>query len=118
MSTGKPHEPVQLSDTSDREHFKLDLHFLSVDAAETAVRWWLEEEVPAKVQLGGGFKPKLFTIVTGQGKSRSAHQVINGRAKLRDHIAKVLNTLGAVCIPYHQNPGNFVVDARAWFVSH
>ena len=107
-----------LSDTTDREHPMLDLHFLSVDAAEAAVRWWLEEEVPACVQGRGGGQPRDLTIVTGYGKSRSQHQNASGRSTLHERIGRVLTSMGAVLIPWRENHGNFVVDARAWFNRH
>ena len=46
---------------------KLDLHDHSEGAGETALRWWLEERVPALRP-----KPNRLIIVTGFGKSRRA----------------------------------------------
>ena len=91
-------------ETQERGVPKLDLHDLSEGAAETAVRWWLEERVPAM-----STPPKRLIIVTGWGKSRSALAT----GDVRGRTSRVLADMGVATLPT-DNPGRFVVDAEAW----
>lgn len=88
----------------------LDLHDLSEGAAETAVRWWLEEGVPGRAAVALGAAPKRLELITGWGKSREVAQVADVRAR----IEAVLLELGADLLPT-KNPGMLVVDAERWF---
>ena len=89
----------------------LDLHDLSEGAAETAVRWWLEEGVPDRIAAAAlGAAPKRLELITGWGKSREVAQVADVRAR----IEAVLLELGAKMLPT-RNPGMLVVDAERWF---
>ena len=83
---------------------KLDLHDHSEGAGETAVRWWLEERVPAMTETS-----ERLLIVTGRGKSRSARR--NG--DLRGRVERVLAELRVPTLPV-DNQGRFVVDRQAW----
>ena len=82
----------------------LDLHEHSEGAGETAVRWWLEERVPAMIS-----EPEQLTIVTGWGKSRSALQ----DSDLRGRVERVLAELGVSTLPV-DNKGRFLVNAQVW----
>ena len=87
----------------------LDLHGHSEGAAETAVRWWLEQRVPAMDAAA-----ERLIIVTGWGKSRDAAQEASQvSGDIRARVERVLAEVGAPTLP-SDNPGNFVVDARAW----
>jgi pentatricopeptide repeat protein len=83
---------------------KLDLHNLSEGAAETAVRWWLNERVPAMSAA-----PERLIIVTGWGKSRSMLR----DGDVRGRVERVLGGLGVSTLPTG-NKGRFLVDARGW----
>ena len=83
---------------------KLDLHDHSEGAGETALRWWLEERVPALQP-----KPDRLIIVTGWGKSRPATRVSDLRGRVEGAIA----AMGVPTLP-SDNPGEFVVDMKAW----
>ena len=83
---------------------KLDLHEHSEGAGETALRWWLEERVPALQP-----KPDRLIIVTGFGKSRRATQVRD----LRGRVEGALAAMGAPTLP-SDNPGRLVVDMQSW----
>merc|ERR1711966_423006 len=83
---------------------KLDLHSHSEGACETAVRWWLEERVPAMTS-----EPEQLIIVTGWGKSRSALQ----DSDLRGRVERVLADLRVPTQPV-DNKGRFLVNAQVW----
>ena len=87
----------------------LDLHDLSEGAAETAVRWWLEEGVRDKVAAAPDEAPERLELITGWGKSREVAQVTDVRAR----IEAVLRDMGATMLPT-DNPGLLVVDAEPW----
>ena len=82
----------------------LDLHGLSLGAAETAVRWWLDERALAETCVA-----KRLEIVTGWGKSRSALQSCD----MRGRVAKLLAELDVPTLPT-DNPGRLVIDVQAW----
>jgi len=84
----------------------LDLHDHSEGAGQTALRWWLEERVPALQP-----KPDRLIVVTGWGKSRRATQV----SDLRGRMEGALAAMGAPTLP-SDNPGTLVVDMKAWTV--
>ena len=90
----------------------LDLHDLSEGAAETAVRWWLEEGVPGRVAAAAGAAPERLELITGWGKSREVTQIADVRAR----VEAVLLDLGAAMLPT-DNPGMLVVDAERWFTA-
>ena len=87
----------------------LDLHELSEGAAETAVRWWLEERVPDRVTSASDAAPTRLELITGWGKSRSVFQ--NGDVRAR--VEAVLREMGATALPT-DNPGRLAVDASRW----
>ena len=90
-------------------HPKLDLHDHSEGAAETAVRWWLEERVP-KVNP----KPTQLIIVTdlGWSKSRTATQrALQLPSSIGVHVARVLSELGVPLLPT-EDQRRLVVDAK------
>jgi len=82
----------------------LDLHDHSEGAGETALRWWLEERVPALQP-----KPDRLIVVTGWGKSRPATQ----GSDLRGRVERALAAMGVPTLP-SDNPGRLVVDMKAW----
>jgi|ERR1712194_331928 len=82
----------------------LDLHNHSEGAGETAVRWWLREQVPSMIG-----EAKRLIIVTGRGKSRSVTQ----KGDLRGRVERLLVELGVPML-LENNQGRFVVDAQAW----
>eukprot|EP00908_Phaeocystis_cordata_P002575 Transcript_12802.p2 GENE.Transcript_12802~~Transcript_12802.p2 ORF type:complete len:748 (-),score=139.50 Transcript_12802:42-2285(-) len=84
--------------------FTLDLHYLSVGAAETAVRWWLTERVHERAKEPSLMPPRLI-VVTGYGKSRNAHQT---GEKVVDRVRTLLQTMGVTVLP-DDNPGHFVL---------
>ena len=90
-------------ESNERGHPKLDLHNLSEGAAETAVRWWLEERLPLLSN-----PPEQLIIVTGWGKTRAAYQ--NG--DVRGRIERVLQEMGAKMLPT-DNRGRLLVDVTA-----
>ena len=47
---------------------ELDVHDLSEGAAETAVRWWLEEGVRDRVAAAPDEAPERLELITGWGK--------------------------------------------------
>ena len=67
----------------------LDLHVFSEGAAETAVRWWLDERLPAMSST------EQLIIVTGWGKSRAAYQ----KGDVRGRVIKVLHQMGVSMLP-------------------
>jgi pentatricopeptide repeat protein len=89
---------------TERGEPMLDLHDHSEGAAETAVRWWLEERVLAMRSA-----PEQLIIVTGWGKTRSAVR----DSDIRGRVVRVLSELDATTLPT-DNPGRIVVDARVW----
>ena len=60
---------------------QLDLHDLSEGAAETAVRWWLEERVRDRERLHLPL-PERLELITGWGKSRGATDKGDVRARI------------------------------------
>ena len=74
----------------------LDLHDLSEGAAETAVLWWLEEGVPARLAAGSA-TPQRLELITGWGKSRAAHQ----SGDVRGRIEALLSAMGAPMLPVY-----------------
>lgn len=82
----------------------LDLHQHSEGAGETAVRWWLEERLPAMAN-----EPKQLIIATGPGKSQSAIHSGN----LRGRVETVLANLRLPTRPVDKQ-GRLVVDLMAW----
>ena len=84
-------------------HPSLDLHFLSVGAAETAVRWWLEERVP------GMCAPSELNIVTGYGKTRKARQTSDVRAR----VVRLLRDMNVPATIAANNHGMVLVENRA-----
>ena len=82
----------------------LDLHDHSEGAGETALRWWLEERVPALQP-----KPDRLIIVTGWGKSRPATRF----SDLRGRVEGALAAMGVPTLP-SDNPGRLVVDMQSW----
>ena len=84
---------------------ELDLHDLSQGAAETAVRWWLEEGVPSRVAAAPAVVPTRLELITGYGKSRAVHQESDVRARVK----ALLQAMGAALIP-SDNPGTLLVD--------
>ena len=88
---------------------ELDVHDLSEGAAETAVRWWLEEGVRDRVAAAPDEAPERLELITGWGKSREVAQVTDVRAR----IEAVLRDMGATMLPT-DNPGLLVVDAEPW----
>jgi len=83
----------------------LDLHKLSVGAAEAAVRWWLEEGVPSRVAGEPGAAPVRLELITGWGKSRP----VTRDADVRGRVEAVLREMGATLLPT-ANPGLLAVD--------
>ena len=75
---------------------KLDLHEHSEGAAETAVRWWLEERVQRTSEL---------IIVTGYGKSRKE----TGTGDVRARVVRVLGEVGVPATIADDNPGRVLV---------
>jgi len=85
----------------------LDLHNLSEGAAEAAVRWWLQEEVPNRLaaaekddERGGAARPTRLELVTGWGKHRESHQT----GDLLGRVEAVLADMGMATLP-SRNPG-------------
>ena len=89
--------------------YQLDLHEHSEGAAETAVRWWLEDAIPEKLKEADGATPKQLTIVTGWGKTREVYQTSDVRAR-------VMAVLSEMDVPLAEtdNPGRVLVDVVAW----
>ena len=89
--------------------YKLNLHDHSEGAAETAVRWWLTDVIPQRLEEADGAPPKRLTIVTGWGKTRAEHQTSDVRAR----VEAVLRDMG---VPRAEtdNPGRLLVDVAAW----
>ena len=89
---------------------QLDLHCMSEGAAETAVRWWLQEGVAeGAAAAAGSVPPERLELITGWGKSRPTTQ--DSDVRLRVH--EVLRQMGAETRPT-DNPGLFVVEAERW----
>jgi len=89
---------------------QLDLHDLSEGAAETAVRWWLEEGVRDRVNATPhGAVPERLELITGWGKSRG----VTGNGDVRARIQTVLREMGATMLPT-ENLGVLVVEAEMW----
>ena len=82
------------------------MHDLSEGAAETAVRWWLEERVPLLRASTNDGEPERLEIITGWGKSRA----VTARGDVRARVRSVLQELGCSLLPC-RNPGCFWVDA-------
>ena len=77
---------------------KLDLHDHSEGAAETATRWWLEEQVPSIKEN------KLLIIVTGWGKNRPMWQT----SDINDRVRNVLHDMEVQILPL-DNPGRLLI---------
>ena len=80
---------------------KLDLHDHSEGAAETATRWWLEEQVPSMKEN------KLLIIVTGWGKNRQMWQT----SDINDRVRNVLHDMEVQILP-QDNPGRLLIQYR------
>ena len=89
--------------------YQLDLHDHSEGAAETAVRWWLEDPIPERLKDSDGATPKQLTIVTGWGKTREVYQTTDVRAR-------VMAVLSEMDVPLAEtdNPGCVLVDVVEW----
>ena len=87
---------------------QLDLHDLSEGAAETAVRWWLEEGVRDRVNATPGAVPERLELITGWGKSRG----VTDKGDVRARVETVLREMGATMLPT-ENLGILVVEADA-----
>jgi len=79
----------------------LDLHDHSEGAAETATRWWLEEQVPSMKEN------KLLIIVTGWGKNRPMWQT----SDINDRVRNVLHDMEVQILP-QDNPGRLLIQYR------
>ena len=79
----------------------LDLHDHSEGAAETAVRWWLEERVPALMPPAD-----KLVIITGYGKSREAHQTTD----VRGRVIQVVQEMGMLALQAAGNPGRLEIS--------
>ena len=77
---------------------KLDLHGHSEGAAETATRWWLEEQAPSMKEN------KLLIIVTGWGKNRQMWQT----SDINDKVRNVLHDMEVQILP-QDNPGRLLI---------
>jgi pentatricopeptide repeat protein len=77
----------------------LDLHDFSEGAAETAVRWWITERVPAR----NPSSEKLI-IVTGWGKTRGPLK----KGNVRERVKRVLADMGVTRLP-SDNPGSLLI---------
>ena len=84
---------------------QLDLHDLSEGAAETAVRWWLEEGVHDRVNATPGAVPERLELITGWGKSRG----VTDTGDVRARIETVLREMGATMLPT-DNLGILVIE--------
>ena len=82
---------------------QLDLHDLSEGAAETAVRWWLEERVRDRERLHLPL-PERLELITGWGKSRGA----TDKGDVRARIETVLREMDETVLPT-DNLGMLVV---------
>ena len=82
---------------------ELDLHDLSEGAAETAVRWWLEERVRDRERLHLPL-PERLELITGWGKSRGA----TDKGDVRARIETVLREMDETVLPT-DNLGMLVV---------
>ena len=82
---------------------QLDLHDLSEGAAETAVRWWLEERVRDRERLHLPV-PERLELITGWGKSRGA----TDKGDVRARIETVLREMDETVLPT-DNLGMLVV---------
>jgi hypothetical protein len=79
----------------------LDLHGHSEGAAETATRWWLEEQAPRMKEN------KQLIIVTGQGKNRPMWQT----SDINDRVRNVLHDMEVQILP-QDNPGRLLIQYR------
>ncbi len=80
---------------------KLDLHDHSEGAAETATRWWLEEQVPSMKEN------KQLIIETGWGKTRPMWQT----SDINDRVRNVLHDMEVQILP-QDNPGHLLIQYR------
>ena len=77
------------------------VHDHSEGAAETATRWWLEEQVPSMKEN------KLLIIVTGWGKNRQMWQT----SDINDRVRNVLHDMEVQILP-QDNPGRLLIQYR------
>ena len=91
-----------------QSHWQLDLHEHSEGAAETAVRGWLEDEIPRRLQAAQDPPGETLGIVTGWGRSRALHQ----RSDVRGRVQAVLRGMGLHTVE-SSNPGRVAVDVAA-----
>jgi len=91
---------------------ELDLHVLSEGAAEVAVRWWLLEAIPGRVQQAGpdAPRPPVLQIITGHGKTRPGYR----NSDLRHRVGCLLQEMEVPTIDGN-NPGRLVIDAAAYY---
>jgi pentatricopeptide repeat protein len=80
---------------------KLDLHGHSEGAAETATRWWLEEQAPSMKEN------KQLIIVTGRGKNRQMWKT----SDINDRVRNVLHDMEVQILP-QDNPGRLLIQYR------
>ena len=112
----------------------LDLHGLSVGAAQQAVLWWLAE-VQAPLLKGltphedtgsnatdgraAAAPPERLTIITGRGKHRQSWQrsAADGHgSSVREGVEAMLDEMEAPLVET-DNSGTLVLDVARWFAS-
>ena len=84
---------------------KLDLHGLSVGAAERIVRWWLLHELPQRMAAGKMSAPTQVMLVTGHGESR----VLKEAGVVKQRVLELTSKLGTVV--EQSNRGRVVLKA-------
>ncbi len=71
---------------------KFDLHGLSAGAAEMAVRWWLRDALPQRLEAGTMSEPTHVMLVTGHGESR----VLKEASVVKQRVLELASELGTV----------------------